>query len=132
MVRENTDVTVIGNGDITSGEDVVKMIENTSVDAVMIGRGCLGNPWIFTEANNALAGNIEKIVPTKEELVSVILEHAELLVKLKGEKVGIMEMRNQASWYFKNYYNSKVFRKRSTEIKTLKDLEILCLEYLKS
>jgi nifR3 family TIM-barrel protein len=128
MVREATDVFVIGNGDIKTTEDVKAMLD-LGVDAVMIGRATLGNPWIFDKINKELQG-LEFKEPTKEEIIETVLEHAKSLLELVPEHVAIIEMRTHAVWYFKQLPNSKQHRLKLVQIKTYKDLETICLDYL--
>ena len=128
MVRDATDVFVIGNGDVKSKEDVQKMLD-LGVDAVMIGRASLGNPWIFEKLNKELNG-CEFTEPTKEEVINTVLEHAKNLLKIVPPHVAIIEMRTHAVWYFKQLPNSKPFRLRLVQIKTFEDLELICKEYL--
>ncbi len=128
MVRDATDVFVIGNGDIKTTEDVKAMLD-LGVDAVMIGRATLGNPWIFDKINKELQG-LEFTEPTKEEIIETVLEHAKSLLELVPEHVAIIEMRTHAVWYFKQLPNSKQHRLKLVQIKTYKDLETICLDYL--
>lgn len=117
-VKETVNIPVIGNGDIKCVEDAVRMIEYTGCDAVMIGRGALGNPWLVREINNYFAGNKEKIIVTDKEKKEMIRYHFEGLLKLKGEKIAVLEMRTMASYYVKGMRNSKEFRIGLTQIKT--------------
>ena len=128
MVREATDVFVIGNGDVKSASDAKKMLD-IGVDAVMIGRASLGNPWIFDEINKAL-NNEEYNEPSIKEIIDTVLEHAKSLLELVPEHVAIIEMRTHAVWYFKKLPNSKPYRLKLVHIKTYEDLENICLEYL--
>lgn len=125
MVRDNTDVFVIGNGDIKTYEDILEM-GKTGCDAFMIGRATLGNPWIFEELQG-----IKREV-TNEEIIMMMLEHARRLCVLYGEKRAMVEMRTHAAWYFKMIKGTKEFRKKVVLIKTFKDLEDICKEYLLS
>lgn len=125
MVRDNTDVFVIGNGDIKTYEDILEM-KKTGCDAFMIGRATLGNPWIFEELQG-----IKREV-TNEEIIMMMLEHARRLCVLYGEKRAMVEMRTHAAWYFKMIKGTKEFRKKVVLIKTFKDLEDICKEYLLS
>lgn len=125
MVRENTDVFVIGNGDIKTYEDLQEM-KKTGCDAFMIGRATLGNPWIFEELQG-----INRII-SKEEIIMMMLEHARRLCVLYGEKRAMVEMRTHAAWYFKMIKGTKEYRKRVVLIKTYQDLEDICKEYLLS
>ena len=128
MVRDATDVFVIGNGDVKNTDDVKRMLD-LGVDAVMIGRSTLGNPWIFNKINCELEGK-EYIAPSKEEVINTVLEHAKNLLELVPEHVAIIEMRTHAVWYFKQLPNSKPFRLKLVHIKTYQDLESICIDYL--
>lgn len=93
-------IPVVGNGDIVTGEDALRMLEETACDALMIGRGALGNPWIFEEVLAALEGR-EFVPPMPRERLAVALEHAADMVARKGEKVGVPEARKHMAWYCK-------------------------------
>ena len=123
MVRDNTDVFVIGNGDINTYSDLEEM-KKTGCDAFMIGRATLGNPWIFEELQG-----INRII-SKEEIIMMMLEHARRLCVLYGEKRAMVEMRTHAAWYFKMIKGTKEYRKKVVLIKTYKELEKICKEYL--
>lgn len=125
MVRDNTDVFVIGNGDIKSYNDLLEM-QKTGCDAFMIGRATLGNPWIFEEL---MGKNVEI---SRKDIVLMILEHARRLCVLYGEKRAMVEMRTHAAWYFKMIPGTKEYRKKVVLIKTYQDLDEICKEYLLS
>ncbi len=93
-------IPVVGNGDITTGADALRMLKETECDALMIGRGTLGNPWIFEEVCAALEGR-EFVPPTPAERLRVALEHAADMVARKGERIGIPEARKHMAWYCK-------------------------------
>lgn len=118
QVKEAVNIPVIGNGDIKSVEDAIHMIEYTNCDGVMIGRAALGNPWLIEEINNYFEGKKEKKIITDEEKKKMIKYHFEGLLKLKGEKLAVLEMRTMASYYVKGMRNSKDFRIGLTHIKT--------------
>lgn len=99
-VKKQLSIPVIGNGDITSKEDMDKRLDESKCDGVMIGRACQGNPWIFSQ----LLGNSEK--PTIEEKIPMILDHYKLMVEHKGEIRATLEMRKHASWYIKGERNA--------------------------
>lgn len=117
MVKDSVNIPVIGNGDIKSLNDAIKMLEYTNVDAIMIGRGSLGNPWLITEIDCYLQ-NKPYTSPTKEEKIKVMLKHLQDLIALKGERLAILEMRSLAAWYVKGFSNSKEFRQRLRDINT--------------
>lgn len=132
MVRDATDIPVIGNGDIKGVKDAIRMKEETKVDALMIGRAALGNPWIFRDLDNHFKGRALFEAPTPSEIVVVILEHAQSLIALKGERIAIIEMRSHLGWYFKGLPHSKAYRPLLVKIKTYQELEKICFEYLNS
>ena len=97
-VKEAVSVPVVGNGDVFSGEDALRMLRETGCDGVMIARGAQGNPWIFSEVSAALEGR-PYTPPTLTERLSIALEHAEDIVREKGERIGIAESRKHMAWY---------------------------------
>jgi len=99
-VKESVSVPVIGNGDIFSGADAKNMLEQTGCDAIMVGRGCLGNPFIFREIEG-FVNRGEVVLPTPDERVETAVRHIKMLVEVKGEHIGILEARKHAAWYIK-------------------------------
>ena len=113
-VKKAVNVPVIGNGDILMVEDALRMFEETGCDAVMIARGVLGNPWLIKELNETLSSGKRSTKVTLDDKMVIALEHARKLIKLKGEKVGMKEMRGHACWYIHGLpHNNKVKSKLS-------------------
>ena len=131
-VKEEVKIPVIGNGDVIDEESCLKMLEETKVDAVMIGRASFGNPWIFKQINYFLKTGKKLPPPTKEERFNTIQKHIELEIKEKGERIGIQELRKHISWYTKNLKNSSEFRNKINKIDTRKELEETLYTYFQS
>lgn len=129
-VKEAVNIPVIGNGDIKSKEDALKMFEQTNVDGIMVGRAAIGNPWIFEEIVGYLQGKEQRQV-SKEERLKTILEHINLAVEEKGENIAIKEMRKHLAYYIKNMKDASRLREKINKIDTKVEL-IDCLnEYFK-
>ena len=126
MVKEVSTVPVIGNGDIKDIDSAVKMLDETHVDALMIGRATLGNPWIFRELKAYFENSPIPDKPSTEEVVAMILEHANKLISLKGEHIAMIEMRTHAAWYLKQIPMTKQYRVAIVGIKTFDDLNKIC------
>lgn len=98
-VKDAVSIPVIGNGDVKSAEDVLSMQEMTGCDAVMIGRGAQGNPWIFSRIRAYLETGVLPPAPTMKDKKQMILRHAALMRQYKGDYIGIREMRKHFAWY---------------------------------
>lgn len=113
-VKENVKIPVIGNGDVTSPLDAKRMIDETGCDAVMVGRGVLGNPWLIKQINSYLEDGILLDNPTFEERIDMCLKHLNNLYNLKNEKLAVLEIRSHIAWYLKgmpksNEIKNKIF-----------------------
>ena len=136
-LKRNVNVPVIGNGDIASAQDALERIGN--LDGVMVGRGTFGNPWVMKDIADALTARMEnekwkmknnetsQTPRTFEEKIPFILEHCELAVKVKGERVGMLEMRRHLSSYVKGFDGASDMRQKLVRVETLSEAkEILC------
>jgi tRNA-dihydrouridine synthase len=94
---------VLGNGDIWEAADALRMVEHTGVDGVVIGRGCLGRPWLFRDLVDAFAGRETRTLPTLGEVAAMVRRHAELLAGLSDERRGVTDLRKHMAWYFKGF-----------------------------
>ena len=126
-VKENVKIPVIGNGDIKSGEDALKILEETNVDGIMVGRASLGNPWIFREINEYLKYGKVITDVTLEERQNTIIKHLSLEVEQKGEKVAVREMRKHIAGYTRNLKDASMLRNTVNTLES-KDEVIKCLK----
>ncbi|MCK8816987.1 tRNA dihydrouridine synthase DusB [Natroniella sulfidigena] len=128
-VKEVVSIPVIGNGDIFGPEDALEMVEQTGCDAVMIGRGAQGNPWIFTRTAHYLKTGELLPPPTPRERIEVAIEHLEDLVEFKGEYVGVREMRKHAAWYIKGLKNCTKVKDSLNQAETIVEMKRILNNY---
>lgn len=126
-VKENAKIPIIGNGDIRSGADAKRMFDETGVDAIMVGRATLGNPWIFREIIKYLETGKEIKEISNEERLNAIVEHINMEVELKGEYIAVREMRKHIAGYTRNLKNASELRDRVNHLGT-RDEVIECLK----
>ena len=129
QVKEAVSIPVIGNGDVRDAASANRIISETGCDAVMIGRACEGNPWIFKELTLVDQG-ISYDGPSLDERKQMILRHGRMLIEHKGDYIGIREMRKHAAWYTQGIHNSSKLRGRMNEMETYEQLETLIMECL--
>lgn len=120
-----TDVPVLGNGDIFAAADAVRMMAETGCDGVVVGRGCLGRPWLFAELAAALTGAPAPTPPTLGEVAVVLRRHAELLTAHHGEDRGLRELRKHVSWYLHGFPVGSELRRSLAMVCTAEELDVL-------
>ena len=122
QVVERVSIPVIGNGDIFSGEDALKMFQYTGCAGIAVGRGARGNPWIFREINDALKGEIPPDKPSVSERRAMIMRHATLMLQYKPEFMVVREMRKHVSWYTSGLHNCAALRDEVNHTESLREL----------
>lgn len=128
QVKENVNIPVIGNGDIKTCYDAKRMLEETKCDAIMIGRGVLGNPWLIKECLDYF-DNKEITKPSNMDIINMVEKHLNYLLEFKDERVAILEMRTQIGYYLKGF--NKEYKQKFMKIDNKKDFYEL-LEGLKN
>jgi nifR3 family TIM-barrel protein len=121
-VKNAMKIPVIGNGDIWKPIDASRMMRETACDAVMVGRGALGNPWLFKGISRLLADNVDDYLPDLEERLAVIMSHWEKEINFLGEKIANKTFRKHLLWYTRGLENSAQFRKKAGDCKDKEDL----------
>ncbi|GAA4262941.1 tRNA dihydrouridine synthase DusB [Dactylosporangium darangshiense] len=103
-LKQSLDIPVLGNGDIWEATDALRMMSETGCDGVVIGRGCLGRPWLFADLAAAFAGSPERVLPSLGEVAALMYRHAELLTEWLGtERDGVTDFRKHVAWYLKGF-----------------------------
>ena len=130
-VKESVTIPVIGNGDILSAADAIRMREETGCDGFMIARGAQGNPWIFKQILHEWETGEPLEKPSLEEMTEIMLRHARMQIEFKGEDVGIREMRKHAAWYTAGYHGASHLRGALSEVESYEQLEAMMCGFLR-
>lgn len=132
QVKDSVSIPVIGNGDIKTCYDAKNMLEVTGCDAVMIGRGALGNPWLIKECIDYLEHGIEPKIVTIYEKFAMLKKHLSYLMTTKPEKVALLEIRSHAAWYLKGIPNASQLRLKLSQVTNTAEIDEAIEEYLGS
>lgn len=128
LVKQNVSIPVIANGDITDGISAARMIEKTGCDYLLVGRGALGRPWVFSQISAYLKHEIVLPEPPVSEQMRVMVKHIKRICEYKGERVGIREARKHAAWYIKGIKGAAAYRKQVGELSSVEQLEELAFK----
>src|SRR5690606_10244256 len=109
-LKREVSIPVLGNGDIWEAEDALRMMRMTGCDGVIVGRGCLGRPWLFRDLAHVFDGRAPQNPPNMGEVMSIMLRHAELLADWFGERMAVRSFRKHTTWYTKGFRGSAALR----------------------
>ncbi|HUR93211.1 MAG TPA: tRNA dihydrouridine synthase DusB [Gemmatimonadales bacterium] len=131
QVVDALDIPVIGNGDVASADDIVRMRRHTGCAGIMVGRGAFGNPWLFRDGRALLEGQGLPPAPDAAERFCVALEHARLALRLQGDtRKTVIEFRKHLGWYTKGLHGASELRQRLFQVESMAQAEAIFLEYL--
>jgi nifR3 family TIM-barrel protein len=122
-LKASVSIPVLGNGDIWEAADALTMINETGADGVVIGRGCLGRPWLFRDLADAFAGRATKTLPSLGEVAQMVRRHGELLASLSDERGGLIELRKHMAWYFKGFPVGGDLRRALASVSSFPELD---------
>jgi nifR3 family TIM-barrel protein len=122
---EHLEVPVLGNGDVWEAADALRMVERTGCAGVIVGRGCLGRPWLFRDLQAAFAGGPVPPPPGLGEILDTLIEHAQLLVEFLGPVTGLRELRKHTGWYLQGFPVGRPLRRALNQVSTMDELHAL-------
>lgn len=128
LVKKSVSIPVIANGDIVDGLSAAKMIEETGCDYLLVGRGALGRPWVFSQISAYLKHEIILPEPPVSERMRVMIKHIERICDYKGEKIGIKEARKHAAWYIKGIRGAAAYRQQIGKLSSVEQLHELAFQ----
>ena len=124
-LKQSVKIPVLGNGDIWEAEDALRMMRQTGCDGVIVGRGCLGRPWLFRDLADVFAGRPTSNPPGFGEVLEVMFRHASMMAEWFGQRLGIVSFRRHASWYTKGFHMTSELRAGLVRVESLEDLKRL-------
>ena len=130
-VKRNIGIPLIGNGDITDGISAARMLEETGCDYLMVGRGALGRPWVFSQINAYIQQGIILPEPPVSERMRVMIKHIRLICDYKGERIGIREARKHAAWYIKGIRGAAAYRQQVGALESIEQLEEMAFKIVR-
>ena len=132
QVKQAVKVPVIGNGDVVDAKSAAALYEQTGCDLIMVGRGALGAPWIFSQIEAYLNHEVLLPTPSMTQRMATLMKQVELTVQYKGERVALLEARKHAAWYTNGLRGAAGLRRKAGEIATLEDLAKFCYEVIRA
>lgn len=132
QVKRAVSIPVIGNGDIWQPEDGARMIQDTGCDAIMLGRGVMGNPWLIGNTVRLLTKGEKGSNPSPQDKIIMAFHHLDLMISFKGEEIGVREMRSHLAWYLKGLSHSAAVKEAIFKARTRAEVEELLTEYINS